>query len=140
MSNDEEFARTRSHQDAKVATELARAAAWAAILLNGGACGAVLTVGPPMAAVASYALGGYALGAFFAALMLFVLFQWIERWNIHWEAVARGQSKQAIDQSRRRAARLTPAATICFALSMLGFLIASAALVRGMMTLAGPPS
>ena len=63
MTADEDFARTRSHQDAKVATELARAAAWAAILLNAGAAGAVLTVGPPMAGVAAYALAGFALGA-----------------------------------------------------------------------------
>jgi len=140
MSADEEFARTRSHQDAKVATELARAAAWAAILLNGGACAAVLMVGPPMAGIASFALAGYALGAFFAALMLFALFQWIEGWNLHWEAIARGQGKQATDRTHARATKLGPAVSICFALSMLGFLAASAGLVHGMMGLAGPPT
>jgi len=138
MSQEQDFARARSHQDANVAAGQARSAAWASILLNGGAAGAVLMVGPPMAGVASIALAGFAIGALFGVLMLFALFHWTERRNLHWEAVALAYGQSAIDGAKAKAARLAPAISICFALSMLGFIIAAVALVGGMMSLAGP--
>jgi|SRR5579862_9587663 len=139
MTQDVEFAAARSHQDAKVAAGLARSAAWAATLLNGGAAGAVLMVGPPMAGVASFALAGFAFGALFGVLMLFALFHWIERWNLYWEAVARGHGQAAVDAAKAKASHVSPSISICFALSMLGFAAAAIALVGGMMNLAGPP-
>jgi hypothetical protein len=138
MSQDLEFARARSHQDAKVAAGMARSAAWAALLLNGGAAGAVLMVGPPMAGVASFALTGFALGALFGVLMLFALFHWVERRNLHWETIARGQGQAVTDAARARATRLAPAVSINFALSILGFIVGAVALIGGMMSLSGP--
>ena len=133
MADDREFATVRAHQDAKVAAGLARNAAWAATSINGG--GALLAGMLSM----PVAFAGYALGAFFGASMLFVLFQWIERWNLYWEAIARGQGQAAVNAVKARATRLTPSISICFALSMLGFAAAAIALVGGMMSLAAPP-
>jgi len=123
-----------------MAAGLARSAAWAATLLNGGAAGAVLMVGPPMAGVASVALAGFALGALFGVTMLFALFHWIERWNLYWEAIARGLGEAIAGAARAKAERLTPAISICFGLSMLGFVVAAIALVGGLASLAGPPA
>jgi hypothetical protein len=138
MSNDDNFAHTRSHLDAKIATELARASAWAAILLNGGGAAVVLAFGPPMAFAASYALAGFAIGAFAGAMMLFSLFQWIERWNIYWGDMALGIGQPETNAARLRAEKMGPWVTVFFVVAMLCFLVAGGALVTGMLSLAGP--
>jgi hypothetical protein len=85
-----EYAAKRSHQDALVSSENMRAAAQAAILINGGAATAVIAI-LAKENVSSYllkfvplALFGYALGVACGAMMVFCAGRALRYWGLSW--------------------------------------------------------
>jgi hypothetical protein len=109
----EEFAAERSHRDAQVSSETARATAQAAILINGGAATAVLAflskgdVARDLAKVehtASWCLAGYVLGVAFGALMMLCVARQLDEYHVHWRVLAQpgwGNEYPARDRARR---------------------------------------
>jgi hypothetical protein len=92
MSNKEDFAAARSHQNASLGYDYAKAAAQAAILINGGAATAILGFmsganGAALLRVAPFCLMTYALGVVAASWMTWALFQSNHNWNIFWQSV-----------------------------------------------------
>lgn len=88
-----QFAATRSHQDSQTTNDNARAAAQAAILINGGAATAILTflakgTGSTVPREVAFALIGYAFGVVLGASMYFLTAQGIEKWAYFWECRA----------------------------------------------------
>src|SRR4029077_259242 len=102
MTESDEFARRRSHQDSHDTTEHARAAAQAAILINGGAATAILafiskegTIARVLD-VAAISLSLYALGVFFGAMTMLALANTAGHWNTYWEGLAKNFDPKTI--------------------------------------------
>ena|SRR5437762_10155413 len=140
MSDHElQLARERSHQDAKTTNDNGRAAAQAAILINGGAATAILALAskehPPSAAVLAavpYALGVYAFGVVFGALMMFCMILSVQRWTIVWEGRVRNYPAPTIDRVRRHARGWAIASRVCFVFAVLCFAAGSIVIARGL--------
>jgi hypothetical protein len=142
--DDRELARERSHQDAKTTNDNARAAAQAAILINGGAATALLALASKSSEVCAavqkvglwslglYAgslvlyAGGVALGAF----MMFFMHRSIQKWTIVWEGRARVQpySAPTIQKAQKRGSELRHSASVCFVCAIACFVVGSVAL------------
>jgi hypothetical protein len=85
-----EYAQERSQQDAQTSNENARAAAQAAILINGGAATAVLAflskdkLDPFILRNVPICLLGYAVGVFAGAFMTFCMGRALRLWSVAW--------------------------------------------------------
>jgi hypothetical protein len=133
MSDDFQLYRERSHQDAKALNDHARAAAQATILINGGAATVVIAlftkgdkVQPNIAKMMPFALGSYALGVMFGALMMFFMALSIQQWAIVWQGRALKYSPEIIDRNRRWGYLWRCKAYVCFFISIGLFLLGSA--------------
>jgi di/tricarboxylate transporter len=88
------FAEERSHKDAGIANEHARASAQAVILINGGAATAILAflakdkLDPAVLRLAPWCLTGYALGVIAGAFTLFFSTRFLEEYSLHWHLTA----------------------------------------------------
>lgn len=86
------FAAERSHQNASIGYDHAKAVAQAAILINGGAATAILAflkeASASVKGAAPYSLAIYAAGVTFGALMMFATFRSNHLWNMYWQEVA----------------------------------------------------
>lgn len=137
-----EFAAERSNQDAEQSNDNSRAAAQAAILINGGAASAVLAflsasiskdkfdIG--ILSYAAIALGVYALGVAFAALMILCMNHALKHWNKSWQQVMKAPENEVSGTIEHKQAQPWYfAANGTFAASVCAFLIASAVLAFG---------
>lgn len=134
MSSEKEYAATRAHQDTKDANALGRAAAQAAMVINGGAATASLAfISNPSNAyrvsdVIGYALGGYALGVSFGAATLLTLTYFLDFCAEYWENERFGSSSQKSDTFSYRWATISTAlclgALACFVISSVVLAIA----------------
>jgi|ERR1041385_3094985 ABC-type Fe3+-siderophore transport system permease subunit len=126
-----QFAEARSHQDAKISNDNARAAGQAAILINGGAATAILAYlakensSGPLVHVASLCLGGYALGVLLGALYMLCIVFGVDWWNSYWESKALHYGKKSESVSLQNATWWDKAATYFFSASMACFISSS---------------
>lgn len=118
----------------------ARSAAQATILINGGAATVVIalstkepSIGAHVAKIMPYALGGYALGVMFGALMMFFMIHSIQRWAIVWQGRALGYPTTRIDRARRWGNIWHAVAYICFGVAIILFLIGSAVIAGALL-------
>lgn len=94
MRDFERFASERSHQDAKVSNDLFRAAAQAAIPINGGAATAILALAQkspsPYFPIVSFAaaLFIYGIGVLLGALAVYATASSAQKWAERWEMCA----------------------------------------------------
>jgi hypothetical protein len=130
----DEFATSRSHQDAQITNEHARAAARSAILINGGAATAILAFiskEGTMARVldiAAISLGLYATGVFFGAMTILALASTANHWNSYWEECAqKNPDPSRTIVSERKAVRWQRIGTGFFVIALACFLVASVA-------------
>jgi hypothetical protein len=85
-----EYANERSQSDAQISNENVRAAAQAALLINGGAATAVLAflskekIDPFLLKTVPICLLGYAIGVFSGAFMTFCMGQALRSWSVAW--------------------------------------------------------
>jgi hypothetical protein len=124
------FAEERSHRDAHISNENARAAGQALILINGGSATALIAflskdhVTDNELFWVSRCLGGYAAGVCFGALMVFAMLKSLDWWNVYWRKVAFPYAGGRTD-AHVRAGRWLIASNLCFLLSMACFVAAS---------------
>ncbi len=129
----EAFAEERSHRDSVAAADTLRATAQSAILINGGAATALIAYlskedsAKVLLTTASCSLVGYALGVLFASVMLF----WMIK-SMHFSAVTwMERAYPKVSGNRREnfaetiCFRLWTAAQLCFAASMICFVVSS---------------
>ncbi len=126
------FATERSNNAAKAANENSRPMAQAALLINGAAASALLAyltkdqINPTILAALPWSLVAYALGVFLAALLCFYMTEALDKWNFFWEQFARRtEPQQQLDHWEAQANRWWRHAQVCFALSLLCFLVGS---------------
>jgi hypothetical protein len=132
---DKELARARSTQDAADSNRYARAAAQLSILINGGAATAILaylsnivTNTSAILRAAPYALGFYAFGVVFGALMMFFLARSVEDYAELWALRASGK-----EPTQKMADRRCIVAYRCFGLSIACFAGASSVMAISLM-------
>jgi hypothetical protein len=128
-----DFAVERSHSDANESNATGRAAAQAAILINGGAATAILAylsksgIDPSVMHQAAYCLGGYGIGVFFGALMMLTRAHALDKWGIRWRAAAFPQNTKFI--SEKHALEIAMFwwkwPYWCFGVSIFAFLVTS---------------
>jgi hypothetical protein len=124
-----EFATSRSHQDAQVSNENARATGQALIIINGGAASAIIAFLSKEriesgASVIAVCLSLYAIGAFCGAAMMYCKIKSLDWWNVHWRRQAFPAA--AGDRGAQQlAGRWLKGAEICFIISGGAFLISS---------------
>jgi hypothetical protein len=133
----QDFAEERSHRDAVVSSETARATAQAAILINGGAATAILAylakdgLEPFVLHRVSWCILGYGLGVVFAACMMFSTIRSLDYYNVRWRDIAfpDGSFKDspADPTARSKAYRWWQYGQWCFALTMFAFIASSLA-------------
>ncbi len=132
-----QYAAYRSHEDARARGEFEKAAAQAAILINGGAATAVLSYIsklfenssgylPYMAA----ALIGYAMGVLFAALMLYIRMIASQQFHNYWLKIYLDQDEAAL-RVMKLGGRMHKVSMLCFMASLLFFILSSAAISFG---------
>jgi hypothetical protein len=128
-----EFAASRSHQDAQLSNENARAAGQAAVLINGGAATAVVAflakdrIDPYFLMNVPIALGSYAVGVVFGASMMICTTKSLKYWGLSWREymVHKGSITKTGDAYNDRGKRWDVGAITCFVAAMASFLFAS---------------
>jgi hypothetical protein len=126
----------RSLQDAKTSNDLAKGAAQATILINGGAATALLAyasstlkIGASLNPMIALGLVLYALGVFFGALMFMVFSLALEQWMILRFPETGRRYHDAIEAKAGRWWRYTK---ICFGLGIACFIFASLLVTLGL--------
>lgn len=132
-----QFAAARSNQDSKISNENSRAAAQAALLINGGAASGLLaflskeSIGPYLLKGASWALASYAIGVALGAVVIFCMNQALRHWNDAWQEVMK---KPTIDVNQTshhaKAEPWSSRARWLFAGSILAFVAGSVILAE----------
>lgn len=79
------FASERSHRDANASNDMGRAAAQAAILINGGAATAILAYLSKEFGPVVWCLIGYALGVGAGAVMMYFRHRALEEYHLRWQ-------------------------------------------------------
>jgi hypothetical protein len=135
LFGDENYAATRSHQDAQISNENFRAAAQAAILINGGAATAVIAflskdkIDPYFLSHVPIALLGYALGVLAGACMTLFTNIALPYWGLSWREYMVDVKKEAeINRTNAIAKRWHFRAMCAFTLAIVSFAGASATL------------
>jgi len=130
-----QFARERSHQDVKAANDFGRAAAQAAIIINGGAATAVFAYSAKIEEITSslirvvpYSLAGYALGVLFGALMLFFMKLELDYYGLYWSESALTEKDDRKIFAGRKAWLHQRLSILSFGLSMLFFVTSTFAI------------
>jgi hypothetical protein len=127
------FAEERSHSDAAVSNENARATAQGVILINGGAATATLAflskdgLSGPIIHWASGCLLGYAAGVLFGALMMFCSVTSLDYYSQRWHLEAHPKPGTSAEENRLKAETWWRLMRACFSLSALAFLASSVA-------------
>jgi len=139
-----QFAAARSNQDSKLSNENSRAAAQAAILINGGAASGLLAflskdkIDPHVLSQAALSLGAYAAGVFAGALMIFSMNQALKHWNASWIRLLRDPRLDVTDTPEDKLARpWFRFSNFAFACSIIAFVVGSVMLA---VALNSPPS
>lgn len=126
----------RSLQDAKTSNDLAKAAAQATILINGAAATALLAYAASIAKGGTglwtlpWALGAYALGVFWGALMMISLSLAVEGWMIRWFPETGARDAEIEDA---RALKWWRRCRASFTLGMAFFVFGSGLVAYGML-------
>jgi hypothetical protein len=125
-----DFAAERSHQNARVGYDHAKAVAQATILINGGAATAVLAFlsganGAMLLHFAPYCLMLYSVAVSLGAFTMWALFQSNHHWNIFWQSLALHEqedvtAKASAERWRARAHTSFIATIGCFVVASLG--------------------
>src|SRR5689334_22478192 len=108
-----EFAKERSHQDAKTSTEHARAIFQAVILINGAAATAVLTyygnlksgASQSLRDVVPYCLGSYSSGILCGMFAGFCYMMTSHHWNVRWQLMATWSKSKKNEDRMKKAMR-----------------------------------
>jgi hypothetical protein len=128
----EKFAAKRSHQDSSISNENIRAAAQAAVLINGGAATAVVAflakdkIDPYLLKMVPFALAGYAAGVFFGACMMFFSGLALNHWGLAWRSyMVDKQNVSEVEEQSKKARNWHCKVQISFWAAMLSFVFAS---------------
>ena len=122
------FAAERSHRDAEASNDTGKAAAQAAILINGGAATAILAYlakGGLQTAVlnrAAWCLIGYGIGIVFGAFMIYFRLHALDECGVRWRYIAHPESGHQPEYHQKRAYIRSRRANWCFIASMLVFI------------------
>jgi hypothetical protein len=125
------FAEERSHKDAEASNDTGKAAAQAAILINGGAATAVLAylakehIDIHVLHIAAWCLTGYGFGIVCGAFMMYFRLHALDEYGVRWRYEAHPESGHNAERHRQKAFKISSRANWLFVASMLFFVATS---------------
>lgn len=125
-----EFARTRSHEAAKIAYDLCKTIAQTCLVINGAAATAVVAllgkdkIDQSILTFVPFGLVGYAIGVILSAYMLYCVMMMADHWNFYWAEYAYDGTEENADAYadiangwQKWMNRIFALAIVCFAVS-----------------------